>query len=291
VVEMPRGQPASVPDTIEAAWREAMALNRRLQAHNDPLSGVQPRPSGADSGLSGLLRRADVPMKDWLRLRAREVEGALDGLFGRPTAPPPRVVPLSSPAERTAGVAQPSPARAIGGQTAMAGAAGSSPQNAAPAARAKPKDDGSVVLQSPVRGEYTLNPRRPAERIAGGEFGAPRGDASKPRSHKGHDVPAAVGTPIYPAANGRVVYAGPKGTYGQTVEIDHGNGLMTRYAHLDEVQIKVGSEVTPEQSIGTSGTTGNAKGTRAPHLHWEVQEGGVARDPYEYLPPAVRPQK
>jgi hypothetical protein len=99
--------------------------------------------------------------------------------------------------------------------------------------------------------------------------------------HEGVDFPVPKGTPIYASAGGVVEYAGfnPSG-FGNLVEIDHGNGVMTRYAHNSKVLVKVGQIVKRGQEISLSGTTGRSTG---PHLHFEVRYHGVAEDPIRFL--------
>lgn len=98
--------------------------------------------------------------------------------------------------------------------------------------------------------------------------------------HSGIDYPAPTGTPIYASAGGRVIYAGYRPQYGRTVEIDHGGGLVTRYAHASAVLVKVGQVVMPEEQIARVGTTGRSTG---PHLHFEILRGGRFVDPKVYL--------
>lgn len=86
--------------------------------------------------------------------------------------------------------------------------------------------------------------------------------------HAGLDFRGPVGAPIYAAAAGRVRFAGYHQGYGNCVEIDHGNGLMTRYAHMSRINAKVGQEVAAGVEIGQIGSTGRSTG---PHLHFEVR--------------------
>jgi len=94
--------------------------------------------------------------------------------------------------------------------------------------------------------------------------------------HKGTDFAAPTGTPILAAAAGRVVSAGRAGGYGNMVEVDHGKGLRTRYAHMSKISVKAGQRVAQGQTIGAVGSTGLATG---PHLHYEVWQNGVAANP------------
>ncbi|KZX91354.1 peptidase M23 [Erythrobacter sp. HI0019] len=98
--------------------------------------------------------------------------------------------------------------------------------------------------------------------------------------HKGLDFRGAIGTPISAASDGRVSFVGRKGGYGKTVEITHGNGLMTRYAHMSRFNAKVGQRVAAGETIGAIGNTGRSTG---PHLHFEVRINNRAVNPRTFL--------
>ncbi|PWU31928.1 peptidase M23 [Pseudomonas sp. RW407] len=98
--------------------------------------------------------------------------------------------------------------------------------------------------------------------------------------HSGLDFAAPSGTEIQAAAGGRVVAAGPFSSYGIRVEIDHGNGLLTRYAHLSKLHVRVGEVVMPGQRIAAMGSTGRSTGS---HLHFEVLYRGDFVDPQHFL--------
>jgi murein DD-endopeptidase MepM/ murein hydrolase activator NlpD len=98
--------------------------------------------------------------------------------------------------------------------------------------------------------------------------------------HTGLDFAAPVGTTIKAADAGRVVSAAPAGAYGNLVEIAHGNGTRTLYAHLSDIDVREGQKVDRGQHIGDLGNTGNSSG---PHLHFEVREGGKPVDPEKFL--------
>jgi septal ring factor EnvC (AmiA/AmiB activator) len=98
--------------------------------------------------------------------------------------------------------------------------------------------------------------------------------------HEGLDFPAAPGTPIYAASGGVVVTQLLHPTYGNMVEIDHGNDLLTRYGHASRVFVKSGDVVKRGQKIAEIGTTGRSTG---PHLHFEVLVRGVPQDPQKFL--------
>jgi murein DD-endopeptidase MepM/ murein hydrolase activator NlpD len=103
---------------------------------------------------------------------------------------------------------------------------------------------------------------------------------SRPAMHTGLDIRAEIGDPVQVTANGTVTAAGWSGGYGKMVEVDHGNGLATRYGHLSEIDVKVGEQVKIGQSLGRVGTTGRSTG---PHLHYETRIDGEAVDPQKFL--------
>lgn len=101
------------------------------------------------------------------------------------------------------------------------------------------------------------------------------------RPHQGIDIAAPVGEPILAPAKGKVIYAGNKqGGYGLTVELDHGYGYVTRFAHASRVLVRVGDEVERGETIAEVGATGLVTG---PHLHYEVEASGVAVDPLNFI--------
>jgi murein DD-endopeptidase MepM/ murein hydrolase activator NlpD len=100
--------------------------------------------------------------------------------------------------------------------------------------------------------------------------------------HAGLDIASGCGTPILAADGGTVVMAAWDGGYGNSVLLDHGNGIRTRYAHFRApAPVGVGARVNKGQVIGYEGTTGNSTGC---HLHFEVIQGGGVRNPLNYLP-------
>jgi murein DD-endopeptidase MepM/ murein hydrolase activator NlpD len=101
-----------------------------------------------------------------------------------------------------------------------------------------------------------------------------------PALHTGLDFPADPGTPILAAAGGVVMSAGPHPQYGNLIEMDHGNGLITRYAHTSRMLVKQGDLVKRGQKIGEVGNTGRSTG---PHLHFEVLVEGVQQNPSKFL--------
>ena len=98
--------------------------------------------------------------------------------------------------------------------------------------------------------------------------------------HTGLDIAAPKGTPIKAAATGTVIYAGNKGSLGNLVVLDHGNGIQTYYGHCNSIDVNVGDEVSQGAVIARVGSTGNSTGY---HLHLEIRVNGVARNPQNYL--------
>lgn len=99
--------------------------------------------------------------------------------------------------------------------------------------------------------------------------------------HRGLDIAAPSGTPIAASAGGQVIWAGPKGTYGNLVKIDHGNGFTTYYAHCSELLVQEGDQVTQGQTIALVGSTGRSTG---PHCHFELLWQDELLDPQLCLP-------
>lgn len=129
----------------------------------------------------------------------------------------------------------------------------------------------ALPLGAPLDGDYVVT----------GQFG-PRRDPFDGRvsTHTGLDLAAPHNTPVKAAGAGRVSFAGWQGDYGRVVEIDHGMGVVTRYAHLRSVAVAEGNWVKDGSLIGKIGTSGRSTG---PHLHYEVIVGGALRDPADLI--------
>jgi murein DD-endopeptidase MepM/ murein hydrolase activator NlpD len=112
--------------------------------------------------------------------------------------------------------------------------------------------------------------------LLGDPFG-PRGE----RWHPGIDLPAPLGTPVYAARSGEVVWAGWRDGYGFLVTVAHGRGERSMYAHLSRIDVRVGVWIGQGVRVGLIGATGDATG---PHLHFEVRIRGAAVDPLRALP-------
>lgn len=121
----------------------------------------------------------------------------------------------------------------------------------------------------------------PATGRLSGNFGLRRyfnGEARSP--HAGLDVAVASGTPVKASAQGQVLAVDDYFFNGKTVFVDHGNGLITMYCHLDQFDVQTGDTVNKGQLLGLSGQTGRATG---PHLHWSVILNGAMVDPQLFL--------
>lgn len=102
----------------------------------------------------------------------------------------------------------------------------------------------------------------------------------RPAMHRGMDFKGPHGAPIYSAANGVVSFAGWHAGYGKTIEVRHGNGLSTRYAHMSRFAVRKGQRVAAGDVIGAIGSTGRSTG---PHLHFEVRINNRAVNPRPFL--------
>jgi murein DD-endopeptidase MepM/ murein hydrolase activator NlpD len=135
---------------------------------------------------------------------------------------------------------------------------------------------GTVPVRKPVSGEVDMS----------SPFGV-RMDPflHRPAMHTGVDLRGDYGEPVRVTATGKVSIAGREGGYGNMVEVEHGNGLATRYGHLSEIDVKVGQHVRIGEVIGKIGSTGRSTG---PHLHYETRVEGEAVDPQKFLRAGVR---
>lgn len=117
----------------------------------------------------------------------------------------------------------------------------------------------------------------PVERTESSGYGWREDPINKrAKFHHGTDYRGKRGTPILAAGAGTVVFAGRRGGYGRVIFIDHGGGVVTRYAHLDKIEVKVGDAIAAGQRIGRLGSSGRTTGA---HLHFEVRLAGRSVDP------------
>ncbi|CAE6859014.1 hypothetical protein R75461_07883 [Paraburkholderia nemoris] len=143
----------------------------------------------------------------------------------------------------------------------------------------------SVLEQAMMDHEVALAAYPGRVPVDGARFGSPFGNRIDPFTHQlsfhpGVDLVAPSGTPILATAGGRVIFAGPKGGYGNAVEIDHGNGFVTLYGHASRVLVHEGGLVLPGEHIADVGSTGRSTGA---HLHFEVRVNDTPLDPAGYL--------
>ncbi|GBC61673.1 M23 family peptidase [Desulfonema ishimotonii] len=141
------------------------------------------------------------------------------------------------------------------------------------------------TLLKELDGQKTLLACTPAIRPTKGVITSAFGSRNSPFTnlkefHKGLDIAARKGTPVYVTANGKVTFAGVKGAFGKLIVVDHGHGLVTRYAHLSKILKKTGDRVKRSEKIGLMGNTGRSTG---PHLHYEVRLNGMPVNPKKYI--------
>jgi murein DD-endopeptidase MepM/ murein hydrolase activator NlpD len=134
----------------------------------------------------------------------------------------------------------------------------------------------SVPVRKPLEGEVDL---------ASGFGVRPDPFTGSPAMHTGLDIHGETGDPVRASADGTVTAAGWSSGYGRAVDIDHGNGLSTRYAHLSAIDVRVGQSIKTGQIVGKVGSTGRSTG---PHLHYETRARGEAVDPQKFLRAGAR---
>ncbi|WP_438617199.1 M23 family metallopeptidase [Oryzifoliimicrobium ureilyticus] len=142
-----------------------------------------------------------------------------------------------------------------------------------------------LALDRFERARALVNATPFANPAVGKEITSPFGNRRDPflgrlALHSGIDFRFAPGEPVRPTAPGRVTVAGWTGGYGNMVEVEHGNGIVTRYGHLAQILVKLGDTVGRNTAIGLAGSTGRSTGT---HLHYEIRENGSPVDPIYFI--------
>ena len=146
------------------------------------------------------------------------------------------------------------------------------------AAAARAKSLASVATSAPTGNLNGLALAIPVNGSVSSRFGSRGG--SRSGAHTGLDISTSTGTGIRPVAAGTVVYAGYRGSYGNLLIIDHGNGVQSYYAHCNALYVSNGQQVGAGSTIAAVGSTGNSTG---PHLHLEIRINGTPVNPQNYI--------
>lgn len=151
--------------------------------------------------------------------------------------------------------------------------------------QAKKMERDLTLLFEKISSKRDLLSATPSVRPTGGWLSSGFGYRRDPftgrsKLHKGLDFAANIGTPVYAPADGIVSFAGREGGYGKIVSIDHGYGVVTRFAHNSRLHVKTGQRVKRWDMISEVGNTGRSSG---PHLHYEVRVNGAPVDPEGYI--------
>lgn len=137
-------------------------------------------------------------------------------------------------------------------------------------------------LEAPLKEKIKIPSVWPLQGLLNDNFGGRRNPMGGGYEfHAGQDIKVDMGTPVAATAAGTVITASYQNGYGYMVEIDHGNGMTTRYGHLSEIKVKEGQVVKRGELVGISGNSGRSTG---PHLHYEVRINNEPVDPSLYLP-------
>jgi murein DD-endopeptidase MepM/ murein hydrolase activator NlpD len=147
------------------------------------------------------------------------------------------------------------------------------------------KEQSVIALWESLSASQTLLAATPSIKPARGPIGSRFGYRVDPingktKMHAGLDIVVAPGTPVRAPADGVVSFAGWDDFYGKLVSIDHGYGVLTRYAHNSQIYVQVGQKVSKYDVISATGSTGRSTG---PHLHYEVRVNGVPVNPANYI--------
>lgn len=269
-----RGSTADLANSVERQQAALAALITQMRGGNGPALGLATQTPGA-SPLARIetVRENQVRLlnatDDFARSRAERLQTAI-----RLAGLDPRTLTRGSDEARGG------PLISAGDPRALAAVLDVDPSFAARIQRAAANMDEYRQLNA---ASASLPLRRPApfgtHQTSG--FGA-RADPINGEAafHSGLDFAGPVNTPVYATAPGIVSFTGPRAGYGNVIEIDHGHGLKTRFAHLRTISVSVGQRVAIGARIGGIGSTGRSTG---PHLHFEIWQNGRALNPLRFL--------
>ena len=234
----------------------------------------------ADGNFGGGTKAA---LEDYQRRHNLPVTGAADAALLQTLGVAQQqgqAIPAQQPAPQQPVPAQPTPTQQTPTEQTPAQPV---PAQPAPVQQTPAQQAGS---NWPAPGNFTVN-RADKAGEGEGEFGTPRAGG---RDHKGIDINGQVGDPIESFGPGKVIFSGTMRGYGNTVVIQHDNGLQSLYAHLDSRSVEVDARVTENTVIGRMGRSGNTPSAGDTHLHFEIREnsngvvlGGTAVDPRDHL--------
>lgn len=244
-------------------------------------------------------------VRDDIAQRERYMQQNLDAMAQRVGEMQARLLTLQIMGERVSGLAGVKPDELKPAESAASAPAGQGgPFRSEPRASAQTLADALALMDDEVsfsadiftliesrllesRLQALLVPSsRPVEGPIGSGFGFRYDPFNGRRAlHTGLDFPAPKGTPVLAAAGGVVLALEQHAEYGQLLTLDHGSGLVTRYAHLSKVHVQPGDIVRRQQPVAEVGSTGRSTG---PHLHFEVLVAGVPQNPARFLAKAVQ---
>ena len=275
LLEAVNGNEADVVDQLRGAQAR---LDRQRQEVADSLEEARRRRAEADQRLAELdqARSAEQSKLAALQVRVQEYRSEVDALAAQEdeltaiiaAADAQRAAEAAAADQRAAEQA----AARRAAERAASPSSSSAPSSTAGASSSSSSSSGATTpAPAPSGGGLVW----PCNGTVTSGFGQRWG-----RLHAGLDISAPTGTPIMAAASGTVIFAGVQSGYGNIVLVDHGNGLVTAYAHQSRIATSNGAAVSAGQVIGYVGSTGRSTG---PHLHFETRVNGSARDPMGYF--------
>lgn len=269
------GQYRANLESIERKLQQLAAEHDKILAERDRL---QARVSELQSKLSSAVQIAPPPAEAGAQPSA-------------PVAPPPRATAERLPDQRSDNARFNEVERLIASTgidvEKLLGRLGSVP----------PGQGGPFVALDKAKRPAAVDPQRSAElqkvlktlplatplahfQVESGFGGRPDPFVKKQAFHTGVDLAAPYRTAVYSTAPGTVVFTGVKEGYGKVVDIDHGHGIVSRYAHLHRIVVANGQKIPTHHQVGELGSTGRSTG---PHLHYEVLVNGTAQDPEKFI--------